>query len=79
MTVSFKKAKASRRQFLAGRCGSGCGTVAATVAKGAGDPLITEKQIWAQATGDGVDATPPMACQSNLKRCCASQCGMADG
>ncbi len=58
MTVSFKDKGASRRQFLTGAAAAGVGTVAATVAKAAGDPLITQKQEWAQATGDGVDASP---------------------
>src|SRR6056300_468486 len=58
MTVSFKGKKASRRQFLAGAAAAGAGTVAASAAAAAGDPLITEKQIWAQSFGDGVDATP---------------------
>src|SRR6056300_1896010 len=58
MTVSFKNGKTSRRNFLTGAAAAGAGTVAATVAKAAGDPLITEKQVWAQSFGDGVDATP---------------------
>ena len=58
MTNGFKNKGASRRQFLTGAAAAGVGGVAATVAKASGDPLITEKQIWAQATGDGVDAYP---------------------
>lgn len=59
MTVSFKDKKASRRQFLAGAAAAGAGTVAASAASATGgDPLITEIQEWAQATGDGVDAAP---------------------
>mgnify|MGYP000936078276 CR=1 FL=1 len=71
MTVSFKNGKASRRQFLTGAAAAGAGTVAASVAKAAGDPLITEKQVWAQATGDGVDATPyglPIEFESDVVR-----------
>ena len=71
MTVSFKGKKASRRQFLAGAAAAGAGTVAASAAAAAGDPLITEKQIWAQATGDGVDATPyglPIEFESDVVR-----------
>ena len=71
MTVSFKGKKASRRQFLAGAAAAGAGTVAASAAAAAGDPLITEKQIWAQATGDGVDATPyglPIEFESEVVR-----------
>src|SRR5210317_1450945 len=71
MTVSFKNGKTSRRNFLTGAAAAGAGTVAATVAKAAGDPLITEKQIWAQATGDGVDATPyglPIVFESDVVR-----------
>ena len=55
MTVSFKGKKASRREFLAGAAAAGAGTVAPSAAAAAGDPLITAKQIWAQATGDGDD------------------------
>jgi len=59
MTVGFTDKKASRRQFLAGAAAAGAGTVAASAASATGgDPLITEIQEWAQATGDGVDATP---------------------
>jgi len=71
MTVSFKGKKASRRQFLAGAAAAGAGAVAASAAAAAGDPLITEKQIWAQATGDGVDATPyglPIEFESDVVR-----------
>ena len=71
MTVSFKGKKASRRQFLAGAAAMGAGTVAAHAATAAGDPLITEKQIWAQATGDGVDAVPygmPIKYESDVVR-----------
>jgi sulfane dehydrogenase subunit SoxC len=71
MTVSFKNGKTSRRNFLTGAAAAGAGTVAATVAKAAGDPLITEKQVWAQATGDGVDATPyglPIEFESDVVR-----------
>ena len=70
MTVSFKGKNASRRQFLAGAAAMGAGTVAAHAAA-AGDPLITEKQIWAQATGDGVDAVPygmPIKYESDVVR-----------
>jgi len=59
MTVGFTDKKASRRQFLVGAAAAGAGTVAASAASATGgDPLITEIQEWAQATGDGVDATP---------------------
>ena len=59
MTVGFTDKKASRRPFLAGAAAAGAGTVAASAASATGgDPLITEIQEWAQATGDGVDATP---------------------
>ena len=71
MTVSFKGKNASRRQFLAGAAAMGAGTVAAHAATAAGDPLITEKQIWAQATGDGVDAVPygmPIKYESDVVR-----------
>ncbi len=71
MTVSFKGKNASRRQFLVGAAAAGAGTVAAGAAAAAGDPLITEKQIWAQATGDGVDAVPygmPIKYESDVVR-----------
>ena len=71
MTVSFKGKNASRRQFLAGAAAMGAGTVAAHAATAAGDPLITEKQIWAQATGEGVDAVPygmPIKYESDVVR-----------
>ena len=71
MTVSFKNGTASRRQFLTGVAAAGAGTVAASVTNAAGDPLITEKQVWAQATGDGVDATPyglPIQFESDVVR-----------
>ncbi len=71
MTVSFKGKNASRRQFLAGAAAMGAGTVAAHAAAAAGDPLITEKQIWEQATGDGVDAVPygmPIKYESDVVR-----------
>ena len=71
MTVSFKGKNASRRQFLAGAAAMGAGAVAAHAAAAAGDPLITEKQIWAQATGDGVDAVPygmPIKYESDVVR-----------
>ena len=71
MTVSFKGKNASRRQFLAGAAAMGAGTVASHAAAAAGDPLITEKQIWAQATGDGVDAVPygmPIKYESDVVR-----------
>ena len=59
MTVGFTDKTASRRQFLAGAAAAGAGTVAASAASATGgDPRITEIQEWAQATGDGVDATP---------------------
>ena len=70
MTVSFKGKNASRRQFLAGAAAMGAGAVAAHAAA-AGDPMITEKQIWAQATGDGVDAVPygmPIKYESDVVR-----------
>ncbi len=65
-------AKTSRRNFLTRRCRNRCGHCSAAVAaKAAGDPLITEKQIWAQATGDGVDAVPygmPIKYESDVVR-----------
>ncbi|NNE86639.1 MAG: sulfite dehydrogenase [Silicimonas sp.] len=47
----------SRRAFLRGGVATVAGA-AATQATAAGDPLITEVQDWASATGEGVDATP---------------------
>ncbi|MEQ9693787.1 sulfite dehydrogenase [Shimia sp. SDUM112013] len=70
MTMSFN-GKPSRRAFLKGAVAAG-GTVAgASVAKAAGDPLITEVQEWASATGEGVDATPyglPIEFESDVVR-----------
>ena len=48
----------SRRAFLRGGVATVAGSVAATAASAEGDPLITEVQDWASATGEGVDATP---------------------
>jgi sulfane dehydrogenase subunit SoxC len=59
MSENSNKLAPSRRQFLTGAAAAGAGAVAATAAKAAGpDPLITEVQEWASATGEGVDATP---------------------
>ena len=59
MTESLKGAKPSRRQFLTGAAAAGAGAVAAGAAAAAGgDPMIEQVQDWAQATGEGVDATP---------------------
>ena len=71
MTESFKGMKPSRRQFLTGAAAAGAGAVAAGAAKAAGDPLITQVQEWAQATGEGVDATPyglPIQYESDVVR-----------
>ena len=49
----------TRRNLLTSAAALGAGTLAAGVARAQGpDPLITEVQPWAQAFGDGVDATP---------------------
>lgn len=49
----------SRRAFLKGTAAAVAGSATAGVAAANGaDPLITEVQSWASATGDGVDATP---------------------
>ncbi|MCU9839317.1 sulfite dehydrogenase [Ruegeria sp. WL0004] len=59
MSESSGKKGASRRQFLTSVAAVGAGAVAAGAARAAApDPLITEVQDWARATGDGVDATP---------------------
>ena len=59
MTESLKGAKPSRRQFLTGAAAAGAGAVAAgATAAAGGDPMIEQVQDWAQATGEGVDATP---------------------
>jgi len=58
MTVSFK-GNSSRRAFLKGSLAAGGTLAGVTLAKAEGaDPLITEKQPWAQGLGDGVDASP---------------------
>ena len=67
------RAKApSRRQFLSGAAAVGVGAVGASAARAAGpDPLITQVQEWAQATGEGVDATPyglPIQFESDVVR-----------
>ena len=49
--------KPSRRAFLRGSAAAAAGAVGAA-ASAAPDPLITELQDWASATGEGVDATP---------------------
>ncbi len=48
----------TRRGFLKATAAAGGAAMTAGAAHAAGDPLITEKQPWAQALGDGVDATP---------------------
>ncbi|WP_204114522.1 sulfite dehydrogenase [Shimia biformata] len=58
MSGHSKTTKPSRRQFLTGAAAVSASAVAAGTARAAGDPLITQVQDWAQATGDGVDATP---------------------
>ncbi len=47
----------TRRAFLRGSAAAVAGTAAGAAAAGP-DPLITELQDWASATGEGVDATP---------------------
>ncbi|TDE38012.1 sulfite dehydrogenase [Antarcticimicrobium sediminis] len=72
MSDSSKSKSPSRRQFLSGAAAAGAGAVAATAARAAGpDPLITEVQAWATATGDGVDATPyglPIRFETDVRR-----------
>ncbi len=58
MSESSNKTSPSRRQFLTGAAAAGVGAVAAGAAQASGDPLITQVQEWASATGEGVDATP---------------------
>ncbi|MBT3139553.1 sulfite dehydrogenase [Phaeobacter gallaeciensis] len=58
MSESSNKTSPSRRQFLTGAAAAGVGAVAAGAAQANGDPLITQVQEWASATGEGVDATP---------------------
>ncbi|WP_157440769.1 sulfite dehydrogenase [Aestuariivita boseongensis] len=48
----------SRRAFLKGTAAVAAGSVAGAAAAGTPDPLITEVQDWASATGAGVDETP---------------------
>ncbi len=51
--------RSSRREFLKKGLATGAALVAApSVAKAAGDPLITEIQEWNTVLGDGVDAAP---------------------
>jgi sulfane dehydrogenase subunit SoxC len=58
MSESSNNTSPSRRQFLTGAAAAGVGAVAAGAAQASGDPLITQVQEWASATGEGVDATP---------------------
>jgi len=72
MSDSSKAKSPSRRQFLTGAAAAGAGAVAAGAARGATpDPLITEVQEWATATGEGVDATPyglPIRFEADVRR-----------
>ncbi len=71
MTVSFKGKAPSRRAFLKGTLAAGGGIMTAGAASAAGDPLITEVQEWASATGEGVDASPyglPIEYESDVVR-----------
>ncbi len=72
MTDDTKEFAPSRRQFLSGAAAAGAGAVAGTAASAAGpDPLITEKQPWAQELGAGVDETPyglPIKYESDVVR-----------
>lgn len=62
----------SRRRFLTSAAALGAGSVAAGMARAqTADPLITEIQPWAQAFGEGVDATPyglPIEFESDVIR-----------
>lgn len=62
----------SRRRFLTGTAAAGAGLVAAGAARAATpDPLITEVQDWASATGDAVDVHPygmPIKYESHVVR-----------
>jgi sulfane dehydrogenase subunit SoxC len=61
----------TRRGFLKAGAAAGGAALTAGAAQAAGDPLITEKQPWAQALGDGVDATPyglPIEFESDVIR-----------
>lgn len=52
------KMKTSRRTFLKGSVALAGGSVAGAAVANEADPLITEVQEWASATGVGVDETP---------------------
>lgn len=52
------KMKTSRRRFLKGSVALAGGSVAGAALANEADPLITEVQEWASATGVGVDETP---------------------
>ena len=58
MSESTKRNQPSRRQFLTGAAAAATGAGAAAAQAASPDPLITEVQEWASATGEGVDATP---------------------
>lgn len=71
MMTRFKGNGPTRRQFLLTTAAAGAGTVAASAAKAADDPLITQVQDWASGLGDGVDATPyglPIQFESDVVR-----------
>jgi len=62
MSQDFESKETSRRGFLKGAAGGAgaavLGAGSAHAASHGPDPLIVEKQEWAQGLGDGVDETP---------------------
>ncbi|WP_412562405.1 sulfite dehydrogenase [Thalassobius sp. MITS945101] len=72
MSNEVKGSQPSRRAFLKGAAAVGGSLAGGGAAMAATpDPLIVEKQPWAQGTGDGVDATPyglPIQYESDVVR-----------
>ena len=72
MSNEVKGSQPSRRAFLKGAAAVGGSLAGGSAAMAATpDPLIVEKQPWAQGTGDGVDATPyglPIQYESDVVR-----------
>ena len=50
--------KTDRRAFLKGAALTGAAAATGTIASAEADPAITQKQLWNQALGEGVDARP---------------------
>ena len=63
--------RTSRRAFLRGAVAAGTAAGAASAARAAGDPAITDLPPWTRYNGDGVDARPygvPSPFEAHVKR-----------